>query len=118
MPAFAHHVFVCGNRRAAGHPRGSCDPTGDGKLRDAFKAEMKRAGLGVLVRANHAGCLDQCEHGPVVVIYPQGIWYGHVTVDDVPRIVARTLAGGEVLDDLRIADDCLNNPSCPHRAEG
>jgi (2Fe-2S) ferredoxin len=116
MPAFASHIFICGNQRAADHPRGSCDPDGRATLRDAFKAELKRARVGPLVRANHAGCLDQCEHGPVVVIYPQGIWYGRVTAADVPRIVERTVVGGEVLDDLRIADDCLNNPSCPHRA--
>ena len=66
-------------------------------------------------RANHAGCLEQCEHGPTVVIYPQGTWYGRVQVADVPRIVARTVVAGEVIDDLLIADSCLNNPSCPHR---
>jgi (2Fe-2S) ferredoxin len=44
-----------------------------------------------------------------------GIWYGQVTAADVPRIVARTIMNGEILDDLLIPDDCLNNPSCPHR---
>jgi (2Fe-2S) ferredoxin len=84
-------------------------------LREVFKKELKKAGLGPRVRANHAGCLDQCEHGPTVVIYPQGIWYGHVKPEDVPRIVAKTVVGGEVLHDLAIADECLNNPECPHR---
>ncbi len=116
MPAFTHHVFVCGNAREPGHPRGSCDPGGRQPLRDAFKKELKKAGVARTTRANHAGCLDQCEHGPVVAIYPQGIWYGRVTPEDVPRIVARTIVGGEVLEDLRIADGCLNNPDCPHRA--
>ena len=60
------------------------------------------------MRANEAGCLDQCEKGPVVVIYPQGIWYGGVTPDDVPRIVDETLLGGRVIDDLLIADEELN----------
>jgi (2Fe-2S) ferredoxin len=73
------------------------------------------AGLGTTVRANHAGCLDQCEHGPTVVFYPQGVWYGPVRVEDVPRIVERTIVGGEVIHDLRIAESCLNNPACPHR---
>jgi (2Fe-2S) ferredoxin len=59
--------------------------------------------------------MEQCEHGPTVVIYPQGIWYGHVRVEDVPRIVARTLIGGELLSDLLIPDSCLNNAVCPHR---
>ena len=115
MPAFTHHVFVCGNTRPPGHKRGCCDPEGNQALRDAFKKELKKAGLGPLARANHAGCLDQCEHGPTVVIYPRGVWYGRVTVEDVPRIVHRTLVGGEILDDLLMLDSCLNNPDCLHR---
>lgn len=115
MAAYTHHVFVCENRREPGHARGCCESRGAGALRAAFKAELKQAGLARTTRANGAGCLDQCEHGPVVVIYPQGIWYGGVRVEDVPRIVSQTLLRGEVLDDLRIDDDCLNNPDCPHR---
>jgi (2Fe-2S) ferredoxin len=118
MPAFTHHMFVCGNVREPGHPRGCCDPSGGQALRDAFKRELKKAGLGLLVRANHSGCLEQCEHGPTVVIYPQGVWYGRVTLDDVPRIVARTIVSGEILDDLVISESCLNNPACPHRTKG
>src|SRR5262245_12439752 len=115
MPAFTHHVFVCGNQREPGHKRGCCDLEGNQKLRDAFKTELKRAGFGHLARANHTGCLDQCEHGPTVVIYPQGIWYGKVKMEDVSRIVQRTIIGGEVLSDLVIPDACLNNTRCPHR---
>jgi (2Fe-2S) ferredoxin len=115
MASFTHHVFVCGNVREPGHRRGCCDPEGRQALRDAFKAELKRAGFGLQARANHAGCLDQCEHGPTVVIYPQGIWYGRVKVEDVPRIVTRTILGGEILGDLLIPESCLNNPDCPHR---
>jgi (2Fe-2S) ferredoxin len=115
MAAFTHHLFVCGNVRAPGHPRSCCDPGGQQALREAFRRELRLAGLGTTVRANHAGCLDQCEHGPTVVIYPQEIWYGPVRLEDVPRIVERTIVGGEVIDELVIADACLNNPSCPHR---
>lgn len=117
MPAFTHHIFVCGNTRKPGHRRGSCDPEGRQALRSAFKRALKRAGFDGLVRANHAGCLDQCEHGPAVVIYPQGIWYGQVNTDDATRIVEKTLLQGEILPDLLIDEDCLNNPTCPHRAE-
>jgi (2Fe-2S) ferredoxin len=115
MPAFTHHVFVCGNVREPGHRRGCCDPEGQQALREAFKRELKKAGFGTLARANHSGCLEQCEHGPTVAIYPQGIWYGRVRVEDVPRIVSRTILGGEIVNDLLISDDCLNNPDCPHR---
>jgi (2Fe-2S) ferredoxin len=115
MPAFSYHIFVCGNIRAPGHKRGCCDPEGRQALREAFKKELRAAGFGQLVRANHSGCLDQCEHGPNVVIYPLGIWYGKVKIEDVPRIVAKTILGGEVISDLLIPDQCLNNPDCPHR---
>ena len=108
MPPFTCHLFVCCNQRKPGHSRGCCDPKGDEALRDAFKSELKRRGLGPLVRANAAGCLDQCELGPTVVIYPQGIWYGHVQLEDVPRIVEETVIGGRILEDLRIPDAELN----------
>ena len=75
---------------------------------------MKKRGLGPLVRANKAGCLDQCEHGPCVAIYPPGIFYGNVTLDDVDRILERTVVNGEIIDELKISNECLNNPSCEH----
>ncbi|HBH53210.1 MAG TPA: ferredoxin [Planctomycetaceae bacterium] len=108
MPAFTEHLFVCCNRRAEGHPRGCCDPAGTEALRNAFKTELKKRDLGPLVRANSAGCLDQCELGPVVVIYPQGIWYGRVQVSDVPRIVEETLVHGRIVEELRISPEQLN----------
>ena len=114
MPAFTHHLFVCGNQRSPGHPRGCCDPEGSEALRNAFKAEVKARGLGPLVRANSAGCLEQCEHGPCVAIYPQAIFYGGVKLTDVPRIIEETVINGRILDDLLIAHECLNNPNCEH----
>ncbi|MEX1097904.1 MAG: (2Fe-2S) ferredoxin domain-containing protein [Planctomycetales bacterium] len=116
MPAFTHHLFICCNRRSPEHRRGCCDPEGSEALRNAFAAAIKRRGLGPLVRANRAGCLEQCEHGPTVAIYPQGIFYGNVALADVERIVEETVLGGRVLDDLRIPDECLNNPQCAHIA--
>ena len=108
MPKFTSHIFICCNQRPPGHGRGCCDPEGDARLRDCFKNELKRRGLGPLVRANQAGCLDQCERGPTVVIYPQGIWYGNVRPEDVPRIVQETVIGGRVIEDLLIPDEAVN----------
>lgn len=108
MSAFTHHIFVCCNQRPPGHSRGCCNPDGSEKLRSLFKAEVERRGLKPLVRANMSGCLDQCELGPTVVIYPQGIWYGGVKPEDVPRIVERTVMNGEILEDLLIPDEKLN----------
>ncbi len=108
MPKFTCHLFVCCNQREPGHSRGCCDPEGSEALRERFKQELKQRNLGPLVRANKAGCLDQCEQGPSVVIYPQGIWYGGVTLEDVPRIIEETVIGGRVIEELVIAEEFLN----------
>ena len=108
MAKFSHHIFVCCNRRADGHPRGCCDPEGSGALRAAFKNELTERRLRSTVRANNAGCLDQCEQGPTVVIYPQGIWYGGVQLADVPHIVEQTIVNGKIIESLQIQDEMLN----------
>ena len=123
MPPFTSHIFVCCNRREPGHSRGCCNPDGSDALRNLFKSELKRRNLGPLVRANQSGCLEQCELGPTVVIYPQGIWYGNVQPTDVERILDETIIGGRVLSDLLIPDAILNTkgrgpqPSGPGASE-
>lgn len=112
---FDKHVFVCTNQRPADHPRGCCDPTNAGDLHRAFKKAVAGRGLRARVRANRAGCLDQCEHGPTVVVYPEGVWYGSVTEADVDEIVESHLAGGRPVERLRLADACINTASCPHK---
>ncbi len=97
---FRHHVFVCENRRPDDDPRGCCAAKGGREVRAALKAELKRRGIRD-VRANAAGCLDACPHGPSMVVYPEGVWYGHVRVEDVPEIVDH-LAGGPAVERLVI----------------
>lgn len=115
MPPFERHVFVCGNRREDGHPRGCCDPSGGEPLHKAFKQAVAERGLNRRVRANRAGCLDQCEHGPTVVVYPDAVWYGGVTLADVAEIVDSHLAGGTPVARLRLADACVNAATCAHK---
>ena len=95
-PFFRAHVFVCCNRRPDGHRRGSCAARGSEDLRDYMKARAKELGLRD-VRVNMAGCLDRCEFGPTLVIYPEGVWYSARTRDDVDAILtAHLVAGGRV----------------------
>jgi (2Fe-2S) ferredoxin len=101
-PPFTKHLFVCLNDRGPGHPRGSCAPKGSEKLHEAFKAALKKRGLEGRIRANKAGCLDNCEHGCSVVVYPDAVWYGHVTPEDVDEIVDRHLVAGEPVARLRL----------------
>ncbi|MBP7778474.1 MAG: (2Fe-2S) ferredoxin domain-containing protein [Acidobacteria bacterium] len=115
MAAFERHLFVCGNQRAADHPRGCCDPAGGEALHQRFKKAIADHGLSRRVRANRAGCLDQCEHGPTVVVYPDAVWYGGVTAADVDEIVATHLMAGDPVARLRLAADCINTGGCEHK---
>lgn len=96
------HLFVCTNERPAGHPRGCCKTKGSEELVGLFKAEVTKAGLATEVRAQKAGCLDTCEYGPTVVIYPEGTWYGNVKPSDVPEIVQSHLKEGRPVERLKI----------------
>ena len=104
VPRFRHHVFVCENRRPEEDPRGCCGRKGSEEIRALLKAELKRRGLKGLVRANAAGCLDACAHGPSIVVYPEGVWYGHVRPEDVPEIVEQHLVHGRPVDRLLIRE--------------
>lgn len=115
MPLFEHHVFICTNERDASAARPSCRPRGSQQLKSIFKDAIREAGLRHTVRANDSGCLDQCEHGPVVVVYPEAVWYGNVQPEDVGEIVTRHLAGGQPVERLRLAPECINSESCPHK---
>lgn len=90
---FRAHVFVCCNRRPDGHRRGSCAAKGSEALRDYMKARAKELGLQG-VRINMAGCLDRCEFGPTIVIYPEGVWYSPRTRADIDAILDIHLVGG------------------------
>jgi (2Fe-2S) ferredoxin len=102
MPEFTHHIFVCENVRPESDERGCCGAKGGTEIREACKAEIKKRGLKGVVRANKAGCLDQCSLGPTVVVYPEGIWYGHVTKDDVEEIFESHIVNGKPVERLRI----------------
>lgn len=115
LPAFERHVFVCHNVRPEGAPRPCCTANGTSELHTQLQQLAKAAGLAGKVRVNKSGCLDQCEHGPTVVVYPEGVWYGHVQPEDAAEIVAEHLVDGRPVERLRLAEECVNTKTCPHR---
>ena len=115
MAPFVRHVFVCQNVRPEGAPRPSCTQDGKGELLPALQQFTKAADLGSTVRINKAGCLDQCEHGPTVVVYPDAVWYGFVQPGDVTEIVEEHVVNGRPVERLRLAESCVNTTSCPHK---
>lgn len=104
-PYFRLHVFMCTNRRPDGNRRGSCAARGAEPLRDYLKARTKELGLVDGVRINSAGCLDRCELGPVMVIYPEGIWYSFHTHEDIDEILDTHLLKGGRVERLMLQPD-------------
>ena len=102
MAEFARHVFICINERPAGDPRGCCGSKGGADVAGAFKRKLYERGLKRIVRPNKAGCLDQCARGVTAVVYPEGVWYGALTVEDVDEIIDSHIVGGRPVERLRI----------------
>lgn len=99
---FQHHVFFCLNQRAEGEA--CCMNLGAEAAFDHMKARVKKLGLSGKdkVRINRAGCLDRCGEGPVLVVYPQAIWYTFVDNDDIDEIIDSHLINGKVVERLAI----------------
>jgi len=102
MPPLERHLFVCVNRRDPDNPKGCCAAKDAEEIRSRFKRLAFEAGLRGRVRINAAGCLDQCAHGVTVVVYPEAVWYGAVTVDDVEEIFREHVLGGRPVERLRL----------------
>ncbi len=118
-PYYRRHAFCCVNARAADHPRGSCSAKGAVKLRAHMKARAKQRGLHD-VRVNASQCLDRCEFGPTVVIYPEGVWYSVRTLEDVDEIVETHLVRGGRVRRLMLHPDQPfpeDGPRAPERLE-
>lgn len=96
MAAPEHHIFVCQNERAAGHPRGCCSERGSAALLNAFKSHIVEQGVRSQVEFDGSTCVDCCAWGPVVVVYPEGHWYGRVKPEDVQEVVEATRTGQTV----------------------
>ena len=108
MKRFEKHIFVCENKRPDGHPKGCCADKNGVEIRALFKKRLKELGLSSSIRANAAGCLDACEHGATVVVYPEQIWYGGVTLDDVEQIIEEHLVNNKPVERLKIKDKKFN----------
>jgi (2Fe-2S) ferredoxin len=108
MSHYSHHVFFCTNQREpdpSGQTRPCCASANASAMRDYAKARVKALGLAGpgKVRVNNAGCLDRCEEGPCVVVYPEGVWYTYVDEKDIDEIVTSHLQGGQVVERLKLA---------------
>ena len=102
MSHFKHHVFFCCNQREPGET--CCNAFGATAMQTYAKdriAQLKMKGPGK-VRINKAGCLDRCDQGPVMVIYPEAVWYTYVDKDDVEEIIQEHLINGRIVERLKL----------------
>ncbi|MBL8459365.1 MAG: NAD(P)H-dependent oxidoreductase subunit E [Zoogloea sp.] len=102
MSYFKHHVFFCCNQRAEGER--CCAAQGAAELQTYAKDRIAALGLKGKgkVRINKAGCLDRCDEGPVLVVYPDNVWYTFVDKSDVDEIIAEHLQKGRIVERLKI----------------
>jgi (2Fe-2S) ferredoxin len=101
------YVFVCLNQRPAGHPKGSCLDRGADDVFNAMRDELGRR-LMTNVKVVASGCVEGCLAGPTVLVVPDNVWYGGLTVADVPAIFDQHLVGGEPVEMLRLTPDDFN----------
>ena len=99
---FDQHVFFCMNQRDDG--RSCCGAQGAQSAQKHAKKRVKHLELNGAekIRINQAGCLDRCEEGPVLVVYPQGTWYTYVDTSDIDDIIDTHLVGGKIVERLKI----------------
>ena len=97
---YKKHIFVCVNERPENTPKGSCARCGGFDIRMRFVELINQHGLKGVVRANKSGCLDACEFGATVVVYPNETWYTNVTLNDVDDIFNATILNDVPLERL------------------
>ncbi len=101
---YQKHLFFCVNQRAEG--RKCCGGASAQEMRDYVKGKLKAqqlAGKGK-IRANTAGCLGRCAQGPVLVVYPEGVWYTYRNTADLDEIIEQHIIGGKVVERLVLPD--------------
>ncbi|MBZ5569769.1 MAG: methyltransferase domain-containing protein [Acidobacteriia bacterium] len=98
MEPFRYHVFVCTQEKPEGVP--CCAASGSGAVLDALRRELGARGLSDEVQVSSSGCLGTCEHGPVMIAYPEGAWYSELKAADVAEIVASHFDRGQPVSRL------------------
>lgn len=104
MFKYKKHVFVCENIREDESVKPSCARHGGSEILQEFKKRLNELGLSKTIRPNSAGCFGACKHGPVAIVYPQGTWYGNLTVDNVEQIIQSDLINDKVVEELELKD--------------
>ena len=96
------HIFVCTSSRPNGQQKGFCHTKSGVDVLSNFREEIEERGLGGEVFISNTGCFGLCEQGPIVIVYPENVWYGSVTPEDVEEIMDEHIEGGNVVTRLEL----------------
>ena len=96
------HVFCCVNERPESAVRECCKRKKSLELRNYMKKRVRELKLEKKIRINQSGCLDKCELGPIMVIYPEGVWYSFKNSQDVEEIIKSHLTNGIIVKRLLV----------------
>ena len=105
MSKFNKHIFICTNQRPPDSPRKSCGETHGMEIVDAFRKKLNEKKLPIKVRAQRAGCLDVCDYGQTVVVYPEGIFYVGVELTDIDEIISEHILNNRPVQRLVLSKD-------------
>jgi (2Fe-2S) ferredoxin len=92
MEPFKYHVYVCTQEKPDEMP--CCAASGSQQVLEALRSAIHEAGLHDNVQITTCGSLGLCERGPNMVVYPEGVWYSRVQVEDVAEIVREHFGSG------------------------
>ena len=106
---YSKHIFICTNDRGENSSRKSCGACGGMEIRKEFVKMINEAGLKGKVRANKSGCLDVCEQGPALVVYPSGYWYLGIEEKNIEKIFKYSVIGDEPVPELIASKQKLDN---------
>ncbi|MFQ5877909.1 MAG: ferredoxin [Acidobacteriota bacterium] len=110
MGQYTRHIFVCTQGEY-------CPMDGSIEVHRILKEGVASGGLKGTVRVNRAGCFSQCGHGPMVVVYPEDVWYGSVSAEGARRILKEHIIGGRAVQELRYAAPAGDNKNGARMAE-
>lgn len=96
------HILVCTSSRINGQSKGFCQSKAGGEILENFLEEIRERDLGADVFVSNTGCFSLCEKGPIVVVYPENVWYGGVSPKDVEEIMDEHIEGGKVVKRLEL----------------
>ncbi len=97
-----YHIFVCTSCRINGVQKGFCFSKNSVDIVQKFMEEVNDRDLSSDVMITNTGCFGICDKGPIAVVYPEGVWYGNLTDEDIETIMEQHIEGGSTVKELMI----------------